>query len=211
MRRIPAWAALAAAALLANAAWSQDGSATGLPELASESGSLGSIPAALISEALTVSILATVGKPSETPTWEAKDVKYTIPGTPVSVKMIGRDTVIVITITPYKNKGGGLLLVAQGQVWYKDSEKSIQYRTTVDTLSVRFGERVLFYPFGAKPETGAPLRVELVMDAYAPEEGGTDGQPTAQAAMPATAPVPAQPSPAQAAPSPAATKDKAKP
>jgi len=183
-------------------AWAQDAPAAGLPEPSPSSGSLESIPSALIGEALTVSIVASVGKPSEAPTWEARDVKYTIPGTPVSVKMIGRDTVIVITITPYKNKDGGLLLIAQGQVWYKDGEAGVRYRTTVDTLTIGFGERVLFYPFGNKPETGAPLRVELVMNAYAPSGAGAAAQPAGTAA-------PAQS--AAPAPTPAAAKDKAKP
>ncbi|MBN2873554.1 MAG: hypothetical protein JXM71_00540 [Spirochaetales bacterium] len=133
-------------------------------------GSLEAIPAALISEALAVSIVASVSKPDEEPSWEARDVKYTIPGTAVSVKMLGSDVAIVITLTPYKTKDGGLLIVAQGQVWYHDGEQGLRYQTTVDTLSVRFGETVLFYPFGTKPDGGSPLRVELIMDRYVPPE-----------------------------------------
>lgn len=178
-----AGAALAATALYPSMAWAQTAPpAVQLPEISSESGSLASIPAALIGEALTVSILASVSRPSEAPTWEARDIKYTIPGTSVSVKMIGKETAIVITITPYKDKKGGLLLVVQGQVWYKDGEAGVGYRTTVDTLTVSFGERVLFYPFGAKIEGGSPLRVELIMDKYIPSPEGTTGQISAEAA-----------------------------
>jgi len=39
----------------------------------------------------------------------------------------------------------------------------------VDTLSVKFGERVLFYPFGSQGDSASPLRVELVMDRYRPD------------------------------------------
>jgi len=178
-----AGAALAATAFLPSMAWAQTAPpAVRLPEISSDSGSLASIPAALIGEALTVSIHASVNKPSEAPTWEARDIKYTIPGTSVSVKMIGKETAIVITITPYKDKKGGLLLVVQGQVWYKDGEAGVGYRTTVDTLTVGFGERVLFYPFGAKSEGGSPLRVELIMDKYNPSSEGTTGQVSAEAA-----------------------------
>jgi len=179
-----AGAALVAAVFSAAAAWAQGAPvAASLPDMAAESGSLESIPAALIGEALTVSIIASVGKPSEPPTWEARDIKYTIPGTSVSVKMIGRETAIVITITPYKHKDGGLMLVVQGQVWYKDGDEGVRYRTTVDTLIVGFGERVLFYPFGVQPEVGAPLRVELIMDAYVPSTDGSAGQPVADQAQ----------------------------
>lgn len=178
-----AGAALAATAFLPSMAWAQTTpSAVQLPEFSSESGSLASIPPALIGEALTVSILASVSKPSEAPTWEARDIKYTIPGSSVSVKMIGKETAIVITITPYKDKKGGLLLVVQGQVWYKDGEAGVGYRSTVDTLTVSFGERVLFYPFRAKSEGGSPLRVELIMDKYSPSPEGTAGQVSAEAA-----------------------------
>ena len=121
-----------------------------------------------MSETLTVAIKATVGKRDGPPTWESKDTKYTIPGSSVSVKMIGTDVAILITVTPYKTKDGRLLLLAQGQVWYKEGESGLLYRTTVDTLSVQFGERVLFYPFGIQPDGESPLRVELVMDKYKP-------------------------------------------
>lgn len=177
-----AGAALTAMALLPASAWAQTTPpAVQLPEILPESGSLASIPAALISEALTVSIYASVSKPAETPSWEARDIKYTIPGTSVSVKMIGTETAIVITVTPYKDKKGGLLLVVQGQVWYKDGDAGVGYRTTVDTLTIGFGERVLFYPFGAKSEGGSPLRVELVMDRYDPLPVDTTGETPVQA------------------------------
>lgn len=183
MRRcLLASAAFVATAFTTPSAWAQAAPiASQLPGILPESGSLASIPAALIGEALTVSIFASVSRPSEAPTWEARDTKYTIPGTSVSVKMIGRETAIVITITPYKDKKGGLLLVVQGQVWYKDGEAGVGYRTTVDTLTVGFGERVLFYPFGAKPEGGAPLRVELIMDKYVSASEGPVGQGAAEA------------------------------
>ena len=160
MRRGTFVGAAIIAAFAATSAWAQE------PPSASESGSLASIPSALIGEALTVTITASVASVAELPGWEAKDVKYTIPGTAVSVKMVGSEVAIVITVTPYKKKEGGLLLVAQGQVWYKDGDTGLRYRTTIDTLSVAFGERVLFYPFGAHTSDGAPLRVELIMDRY---------------------------------------------
>jgi hypothetical protein len=188
-----AGAALVATTLLPSTAWAQvSPPLIQLPGGSPESGSLASIPAALISEALTVSILASVSRPSETSTWEARDIKYTIPGTSVSVKMIGKETAIVITVTPYKDKKGGLMLVVQGQVWYKDGEAGVGYRTTVDTLTVGFGERVLFYPFGASSEGSSPLRVELIMDKYVPSPEATPGQGSAEVA-------------------PVSAKDKAKP
>jgi hypothetical protein len=159
--------AIAVATLAAVSTWAQTPPPP-IPALPPESGSLAAIPSALIAETLTVAINATVGKKAGPPTWESKELKYTIPGSSVSVKMIGTDVAILITVTPYKTKDGGLLLLAQGQVWYKEGDNGLRYRTTVDTLPVHFGERVLFYPFGIQADGESPLRVELVMDKYKP-------------------------------------------
>ncbi len=164
------------AAFVAASSWAQE-SKLPVPPPPVESGSLASIPVALLGEALTVSVAASIGKPSEPPSWESKDIKYTIPGTSVSARLIGTDVAIIITVTPYKNKDGGLLLVAQGQVWYKDGDAGLRYRTAVDTLSIQFGESVLFYPFGTRPDGGSPLRIELVMDKYAPPLNTETGNP----------------------------------
>lgn len=144
-----------------------------------EPGSLAAIPAELMGEALIVHISASIGQPSAAPTWEAKDIKYTIPGSAVSVKLLGKDVAVLISITPYKAKDGHLLLVAQGQVWYKDGTAGVGYRTTINTLSVAYGERILFYPLGAAAEGAAPLRVELSMDKYKPADGSSGVAATA--------------------------------
>lgn len=176
-------ALLAAATLAAAGAWAQT-AAPPIPTLPAEAGSLASIPKALVGETLSVNIVASVGKKPASPDWTAKDTKYTIPGSSVSVKMLGSDVAILITVTPYKMKDGRLLLLAQGQVWYKEGSEGLSYRTTVETLSVKFGERVLFYPFGAKPEGGSPLRIELILDKYQPD---SSAKPSAAPAQSGTA------------------------
>lgn len=171
---------------------------TASPVVQAEPGSLAAIPPELIGEALIVNISASIGQPSATPVWQAKDIKYTIPGSAVSVKLLGNDVAVLISITPYRTKDGHLLLVAQGQVWYKDPTAGVGYRTTINTLSVAYGERILFYPLGAAADGASSLRVELSMDKYKPADGSTG--------MPATAPATA-PSGSGAVP----TKDKTTP
>lgn len=125
------------------------------------------IPEALLDDALALIIFAIVpgNKDADAGGWEAKELKYTIPGTPVSVRLLGNEVVVVVSITPYRSTGRGLMLVAQGQVWYKDGE-TVHYRTTFDTINLVFGERVYFYPFGALEDGSAPLRVELIVNSY---------------------------------------------
>ncbi len=124
------------------------------------------IPEALLNEALAVAVLATMPRPEPEAAWESRDLKYTIPGTAVSVKMMGSDLAVLITVTPYRTPDGRLLLVAQGQVWHKDADQGIQYKSTLDTINLAYGERVFFYPFGLNPDGTSPLRIELVVVPY---------------------------------------------
>lgn len=165
------------------------------PVAQAEPGSLAAIPPDLIGEALIVNIAASIGQPSATPVWQAKDIKYTIPGSAVSVKLLGKDVAVLISITPYTTKDGHLLLVAQGQVWYKDATAGVGYRTTINTLSVAYGERILFYPLGAATDGAAPLRVELSMDKYIAADHATGS--SARAASPTVPPPTPGPVPAK--------------
>ncbi len=124
------------------------------------------IPEALLDETLAVMVLASVPRPQPETPWESRDLKYTIPGTAVSVKMIGSDVAVLITVTPYRTPDGRLLLVTQGQVWHKDNDQAIQYKTTLDTINLAFGERVFFYPFGVNADGTNPLRIELMVIPY---------------------------------------------
>lgn len=186
-------------AITAVGSWAQSPSApvpaqSASPVAQAEPGSLAAIPPELLGEALIVNIAASIGQPSATPVWQAKDIKYTIPGAAVSVKLLGKDVAVLISITPYKTKDGHLLLVAQGQVWYKDATAGVGYRTTINTLAVAYGERILFYPLGAATDGAAPLRVELSMEKYNPADHSSGSPPRAASpTMPSTTadPVPA--------------------
>lgn len=141
-----------------------------------ELGTLESIPEKLRSEALELTILAVVKRAEGEEPWKTSDVKYTLNGMPVTVKMVGSSVIVYVTITPYPSSDRDLKLIAQGQVWYSDGGE-MRYHTTVDTLTVAFGERVLFYPLGMNAEGEAPLRIEIVLKKYAgprPEAAGTE-------------------------------------
>lgn len=133
-----------------------------------EPGSLAAIPQALLAEALELSVLASIPRPAGEPAWSATDIKYTLPGTPVTVKMVGSDVAVLVTLTPYAAQGGGLMLVIQGQVWYKDGDSGFHTRTTLETVPVAFGEKILFYPLGAGEGGVAPLVVQISLVRYDP-------------------------------------------
>jgi len=131
-----------------------------------EPGTIESIPLSLRGEALAVSVRAMVSHPETQEPWQASERKYTVPGTPVSIKMMGSDVAVVISMTPYRTKDGSLFMIAQGQVWFRDVDGTVRYRSTVDTVGVNFGEKLLFYPFGVFADGKAPLRIELVVEPY---------------------------------------------
>jgi hypothetical protein len=94
--------------------------------------------------------------------WTAASSKYTVPGTPVPFKLVGANVAIIVQITPFEQEDGkSLTLIAQGQVWVKPPEGGLSYHTTIDTLSVEYGETVLFFPLGRSPEGKAPMRLEI--------------------------------------------------
>jgi hypothetical protein len=150
-----------------------------------EPGSIESIPLSMRGEALAVSVRALVNHKETGEPWQASERKYTVPGTPVSVKMMGSDVAVVVSMTPYRTKEGSLFMIAQGQVWFREADGTVRYRSTVDTVGVNFGEKLLFYPFGVYADGRAPLRIELVVDPYmnespsggaqAENKAGTDG------------------------------------
>lgn len=131
-----------------------------------EPGSIEAIPLSIRGEALAVSVRAMVSHPDTKEPWQASERKYTVPGTPVSIKMMGSDVAVAISMTPYRTKDGKLFMIAQGQVWFRDADGTVRYRSTVDTVGVNFGEKLLFYPFGVYANGEAPLRIELVVDPY---------------------------------------------
>jgi hypothetical protein len=104
---------------------------------------------------------ATKGKGSA---WQAERVKYTVPGSPVPFKFVGDNVVVLVQVTPFgRQDGQGLVLVTQGQVWIKSKEGGISYHTTINTLSVDYGEKVFFFPLGVDNVGKTPLRLEITV------------------------------------------------
>jgi len=156
------------------------------------------MPEALKNSALAVRVYAVVptaptGQPASAAgdkgvpaPWQTESVKYTVPGTPVPFKFIGTNVVILVQVTPFSRQDDdGVVLVAQGQVWVKSPEGGLSYHTTIDTLSVQYGETVFFFPLGLDGSGHAPIRLEIAVlhaaDLPSPqgdaadEKGGTGG------------------------------------
>jgi hypothetical protein len=96
--------------------------------------------------------------------WQVQSVKYTVPGSPVPFKFVGANLAVLVQVTPFiRRDAPGLVLVTQGQIWVKNKEGTISYRTAINTLSVNYGEKVYFFPLGLDASGKAPLRLEIAV------------------------------------------------
>jgi hypothetical protein len=157
------------------------------------------IPEGLRDKALSVSICAYVAPVGQTPAWYSESARNTMPGVPVSVKLVGENLAILIQVTPYDEvQRGELVIVTQGQVWVKRSTGELSYHSTLDSATVGYGEKVLFFPLGRSSQGSAPMRIEIVINHYKAAETKPAAGETAK---------PGQPPPRLLAPPPPAAPD----
>lgn len=95
---------------------------------------------------LTTRIL---GEKNET-IWHMNSSNITVSGEAVKVKLSGDNLVLIANITPYLNPDKTIFLVAKGEIFLSDSTDSedVKYYTTLKSLPVTDGERVVFFPLG---------------------------------------------------------------
>lgn len=96
--------------------------------------------------------------------WGSQQVKYAAPGQPIQVKLVGANIAALVQLVPSENPRGGLDIIASGQVWIMQADKGIQYRTTINSLSVSLSERIFFFPLGYAADGAAPLIVEIIVE-----------------------------------------------
>jgi hypothetical protein len=122
----------------------------------------------LIDQALQLNITAKVLPPGHTPVWNSESRKVTLPGRSVAVRLVGQNIRIDVVFTPYQEeKSGNLLLVAQGQVWLSEATgKKTKYLTTIQSIPVSWGEKVLFFPLGLSnpPSTQKTFSIQLEVE-----------------------------------------------
>lgn len=110
--------------------------------------------------------------------WNMDISKITISGKTVNVKLNGDNVVVYANITPYKEDEDSLLLVAQGQVWIKQKDSNeVTYSSTIKSLPVTAGEKVLFYPLGvSSSEDPNFFIIELEIQVLPYHQGDSEDQ-----------------------------------
>ncbi|MBN2440857.1 MAG: hypothetical protein JXJ04_05910 [Spirochaetales bacterium] len=102
----------------------------------------------LLKNVLQMELEVNLIQPGQNNVWNAKKVKYTIPGYSVLLKVEGTNIKFHGYFTPYL-RNDRLLLITQSQVWLTDPVKhNIRYFTCIKSISMEFGEKVVYLPFG---------------------------------------------------------------
>ncbi|GHV83944.1 hypothetical protein AGMMS50212_12840 [Spirochaetia bacterium] len=99
--------------------------------------------------------------------WNSDSEKLTIPGRPVGLTIVGDNVIVVVQFTPYPRRNGKGTLVAQGQIWVDDPKTGVQYKTTMQTVPLDYGERIFFFPLGSDESSDSPhIEIQLEMSRY---------------------------------------------
>jgi len=105
----------------------------------------------LLQQVLDVNIAARVSEAGEDAIWTVESSELTLPGRSVSVKLVGKNILVLAQFTPYLKENDEIILVAQGQVWISSPMKDeIKYLTTLKNIPITLGEKVLFFPLGVR-------------------------------------------------------------
>jgi hypothetical protein len=113
-------------------------------------GELGEMVSGFRKRAVVMDIDARVLGEEKAVIWNETHHRIAIPGSPVGIKLVGSNVVVLVQFTPFIRREGSVL-VAQGQIWYNEQGKGISYYTSIQTISLVFGEPIYFYPLGNKP------------------------------------------------------------
>ncbi|MDR2588207.1 MAG: hypothetical protein LBC67_02160 [Spirochaetales bacterium] len=103
-----------------------------------------------LENALNMNIAARISEAGESAVWNVESNECTVSGRSVSVKLVGKNIVIIAEFTPYVGADNSIVLVAQGQVWIASPEEPLKYLSALTSIPVNLGERVLFFPLGVK-------------------------------------------------------------
>jgi hypothetical protein len=113
--------------------------------------------------ALILDIDARVLEEKQVVVWNETHRKLTIPGSPVGIKLVGSNIVVVAQFTPFLRRRGNVL-VAHGQIWINDPEKGMSYYTSIQTIPLEFGEPVYFFPLGSPHQFDSSIEIIITVN-----------------------------------------------
>lgn len=117
--------------------------------------------------AVSMRILARILSDAGEEIWKDEYDKITIPGRPVMLKLVGANIAVVVQLTAYRPHGSNnWVLVAQGQIWSENHQGSISYETAIQTISIKHGEKVYYFPLGSTRTDGDCIEICIELNPY---------------------------------------------
>jgi len=95
--------------------------------------------------------------------WNETHTKIAIPGSPVGIKLVGSNVVVMVQFTPFFRRQGNVL-VAQGQIWVTEPGKGVSYYTSIQTIPFVFGESIYFFPLGKTNQFNSSIEIILTVN-----------------------------------------------
>ena len=122
----------------------------------------------LLKDALSLYIHARLSQVEQKVKWESEVDKLTIPGRPVTIHLKNDQARLSVHFTPYRKKEGGLILVAQSELWLMQQKseskpEGLRYYTSMKSIPLDFGETVLFFPLGKMDNLNNPEKLHIEM------------------------------------------------
>jgi len=132
----------------------------------------GEVPKELLDTALEITCDARVeGETAGQAAWSEHSTALTIPGKPVALKIDARNVRLIVTLTPYVKPDGETILIAQNQVWVTDEKKSVTYHSSIRTIPVPKGMKIILYPLGRTASGPGSLILEISIRPYGETAG----------------------------------------
>ena len=120
--------------------------------------------------AVVMRIVSRIVEEDQQVVWDSENIKLTISGRPVGLRLVGTNIVVAVQFTPFFRREGRHTLVAQGQIWINIPNEGISYHTTIQTIPLEFEEQIFFFPLGSNRDNDEPrIEIQLVMEPYSEE------------------------------------------
>ncbi len=108
--------------------------------------------------------------------WHMDSSKVTVSGETIKLKLSGDNLVVIADITPYLNQDNTIFLVAKGEIFLSDNTDSedVKYYTTLKSLPVDVGEKVIFFPLGMAYDSNSNFySMEMEIQVLSVEDAGS--------------------------------------
>jgi len=122
----------------------------------------------IIKDALSINIHASLSQNERNVLWESELDKLTVSGRPVTVHLSNKRAKLSVHFTPFRKIDGGLVLVAQSEIWLlqektETTPEGIRYYTSMKSIPLEFSETVLFFPLGKMDNLNNPEKLHVEM------------------------------------------------